>query len=101
MYSATGTLVRLCRSLSAVSCSGVMYTVVETFLRDTARHHTWHYVQGQSTPRGAGDSGSAIGRLGPRTLPTDRNTLIPCDHVAWREQQTPRPARGHSVLDPR
>src|SRR5262245_11763396 len=33
MYSATGTLVRSWSFLSCSSCSGVMYTVVEIFLR--------------------------------------------------------------------
>jgi hypothetical protein len=33
MYSATGTFVRWCSALSRASCSGVMYTVVEIFLR--------------------------------------------------------------------
>ena len=37
MYSATGTLVRSWSALSRASCSGVMYTVVESFLRDKAK----------------------------------------------------------------
>ena len=36
MYSATGTLVRSCSAFSRASCSGVMYTVVEIFLRGKA-----------------------------------------------------------------
>ena len=33
MYSATGTFVFSCSSLSSSFCSGVMYTVVEIFFR--------------------------------------------------------------------
>lgn len=36
MYSATGTFVRWWSALSCASCSGVMYTVVEIFLRAKA-----------------------------------------------------------------
>ena len=36
MYSATATLVRSCNAFSCASCSGVMYTVVESFFRATA-----------------------------------------------------------------
>src|SRR5688500_1386933 len=53
MYSATGTLVRWCSALSVRSCSGVMYTVVEIFLRDmrlAAYDPTWPYASGQTEP---------------------------------------------------
>src|SRR5215217_1047861 len=53
-YSATGTFVRWCSALSCVSCSGVMYTVVEIFLRDmrlATYDPTWPYEGGQRCER--------------------------------------------------
>jgi hypothetical protein len=51
MYSATGTLVFWCRSLSCWSCSGVMYTVVEIFLRISDCELPYVTIRSLSTAR--------------------------------------------------